>query len=81
MVLDGYKILNLQTTDDEYPTTPTTIQPISIEIPESGGGATTESNKPAPPTSPLLSSLLQSKQFSVDSLQQIKAVSMKIFYL
>ncbi|XP_053407747.1 bromodomain-containing protein 8-like [Mercenaria mercenaria] len=60
--------LNVETTDDELPTTPTVIQPITIEIPQSA----TQDTKPAPPTSPLLSSLLQSKQFSVDSLQQIK---------
>ncbi|XP_060600673.1 bromodomain-containing protein 8-like [Ruditapes philippinarum] len=61
--------LNVETTDDEFPTTPTMIQPITIEIPQSVPVDT----KPAPPTSPLLSSLLQSKHSSVDSLQQIKA--------
>ncbi|KAL4231686.1 Bromodomain-containing protein 8 [Mactra antiquata] len=60
--------LNVETTDDELPTTPTVIQPITIDIPQN----TTQDSKPAPPTSPLLSSLLQSKQLSVDGLQQVK---------
>ncbi|KAK3597742.1 hypothetical protein CHS0354_006097 [Potamilus streckersoni] len=69
--------VNIETDDESLaPSTPTisalseNIPPIKIEIPPN---VTHEVTKPMPPTSPLLSSLLQSKHKSVDDLQQIKA--------
>ncbi|KAL3864018.1 hypothetical protein ACJMK2_005730 [Sinanodonta woodiana] len=69
--------VNIETDDENLaPITPTiltypeSIPQIKIEIPPN---LTPEVTKPMPPTSPLLSSLLQSKHKSFDDLQQIKA--------